>query len=118
ASSARLAPLSFPSLEHATILPRIPLRAVHLELRRAAGARAATREVRRRATPDPILIDFAHYRVGRHRRVIGIPARAEESCFLACVTHEQDRTPRSLGALSAGEGLGDLKNRPRASSVR
>src|SRR5437899_1687220 len=81
-------------LERLAKLARNPLCADDLQIGGAATARAAAREVGRRASPDHVLIDFADDRVARHRPVIAIPARAEEARFLSRVADEEDRAPR------------------------
>ena len=89
-------------------LARDPFRADDLEIRRASRAGAAPWEVGRRATAHHVLIDLGDDRIGGHRRVIGVPARAEEAGLLAGVIDEENGPSRPNG--SAGHRFGDLED--------
>src|SRR5437867_7037414 len=101
-------------LERIAELARETLRADHLEICRTARAGPTPRKVSGRSAPDHVLIDLADDGIDGHRRVIGVPARAEEASLFAGVTDEQNGTPR---AWSARKLLRDLENGHRPASV-
>src|SRR5258705_13463882 len=103
--------------QHLAELPGYPFRTDHLEIGRTPGPRAAAREIGCRAPTDHVLIDFADDRVDRDRRVIGVPARAEQTGFFTGVTDEQDRATRPQVPARAGERFGDFENCDRAGAV-
>src|SRR4051794_30634605 len=80
-------------VENFAELPGESLRADHLEVRRP-GADVAMRKVRRGAAAHHVLIDLTDHRIERHRRVVGEPARADETVLLTRVADEENRAPR------------------------